>query len=446
MGANASASQESERRKSAEADAERSRQLFVGLAARRAQEAQQRSAASPLTAALQRRSASFSAPLPELPGGGKGGLERRASADGGEAGGGEASTNTRDASPPRSPRAQPQSPCALPQQATPTSDDGDDPALDELVARFEWGRALGVGGYSYVVAAVERRSGRAVAVKCVPRDGLAGRGSQPSPEDAAPASESAAAEAAAAAQELEAQIEREVALQRECASAHVLAVRDFVRTRQLLVIVTDLCKGDLLDTLVEEIEAGEYSERRVAGIVRAVAAALRACHARGVAHLDVKPGNVLLAAEDRASFDAAEGDEGSRVRLADFGMAARVPVQRSVGTPMFVAPEVLTEGVAGTEADMWALGVLTYILLVGFSPWAGARRAADLPRLITTAAYSFDAPAFDHVSAAAKRFVAALLRLRPADRLAAADVATHPWILAATARCVARARAQAALA
>jgi serine/threonine protein kinase len=87
-----------------------------------------------------------------------------------------------------------------------------------------------------------------------------------------------------------------------------------------------------------------------------LASALVHVHALGIAHLDVKPANVLLAAD------------GS-IRLADFGVASRVPARRRRGTPLFVAPEILSTGVAGTAADAWSFGVVVYTLLVGFPPF-----------------------------------------------------------------------------
>ena len=87
-----------------------------------------------------------------------------------------------------------------------------------------------------------------------------------------------------------------------------------------------------------------------------LASALAHVHALGIAHLDVKPANVLLAAD------------GS-IRLADFGVASRVPARRRRGTPLFVAPEILSTGVAGTAADAWSFGVVVYTLLVGFPPF-----------------------------------------------------------------------------
>lgn len=192
--------------------------------------------------------------------------------------------------------------------------------------------------------AVDRRTGTRVAIKCIRKDPLD--------------------------QELCDQIETEVALQSEvCKHENIVSVLEFVNTPSMYFIVMELLDGDLLRNIVTETRAGRYSERQAAETVRGLAAALAACHERGIAHLDIKPDNVL--------FDAH-----GTLKLADFGMAAKVPVYRDVGTPLFVAPEILLEGQCDTKADIFSLGVVAYILLCGFAPWVEARTLDDLSSAI----------------------------------------------------------------
>lgn len=120
-----------------------------------------------------------------------------------------------------------------------------------------------------------------------------------------------------------------------------------------------------------------------------------------------------------------------RLKLADFGLAVevKIPLFTVCGTPTYVAPEILAETGYSLKVDVWAAGVITYIMLCGFPPFRSPNKDQDeLFDLILAGDFEFLAPFWDDVSDIAKDFVKKLLVVDPKLRYAAAQILTHPWI------------------
>src|SRR5262249_17309817 len=141
----------------------------------------------------------------------------------------------------------------------------------------------------------------------------------------------------------------------------------------------DLLEGETLRALLDR--DGPLEERRAARILRDVAAAVAAAHARGVVHRDLKPDNVVLL-------------DGDRVRVLDFGVAKLVGPEadegpaitvdaRVVGTPAYMAPEQVEGATIDARADVWALGVTLYELVSGIRPIEGRTPGEVMRRLLT---------------------------------------------------------------
>jgi len=145
-------------------------------------------------------------------------------------------------------------------------------------------------------------------------------------------------------------------------------------------------------------------------------------HSRGFAHCDIKPRNYLL----RSKRDDVD------VRLADFGFAQHVHAPNSLtsqcGTPFFVAPEVINRKPYDQKVDMWSIGVTTYLLLCGDTPFNGKNRQ-QLFRRISCDEPTFTDDKWGHVSDEAVEFVRKLLTKDPAKRLSAAEALSHRWLL-----------------
>ncbi|XP_066852994.1 calcium/calmodulin-dependent protein kinase type II subunit delta isoform X3 [Anser cygnoides] len=142
----------------------------------------------------------------------------------------------------------------------------------------------------------------------------------------------------------------------------------------------------------------------------------------GVVHRDLKPENLLLASKSK----------GAAVKLADFGLAIEVQGEQQAwfgfaGTPGYLSPEVLRKDPYGKPVDMWACGVILYILLVGYPPFWDEDQHR-LYQQIKAGAYDFPSPEWDTVTPEAKDLINKMLTINPAKRITASEALKHPWI------------------
>ncbi|ONM60070.1 CDPK-related kinase 1 [Zea mays] len=184
-------------------------------------------------------------------------------------------------------------------------------------------------------------------------------------------------------------------------------------------IVMELCKGgELLDRILAR--GGKYSEEDAKVVMVQILGVVSFCHLQGVVHRDLKPENFLFSSKD----------ENSPLKVIDFGLSDFVkPDERLndiVGSAYYVAPEVLHRSY-GTEADMWSIGVIAYILLCGSRPF-WARTESGIFRAVLKAEPSFDEAPWPTLTAEAKDFVKRLLNKDYRKRMTAAQALSHPWI------------------
>uniref|UniRef100_A0A668VFT8 calcium/calmodulin-dependent protein kinase n=1 Tax=Oreochromis aureus TaxID=47969 RepID=A0A668VFT8_OREAU len=185
-------------------------------------------------------------------------------------------------------------------------------------------------------------------------------------------------------------------------------------------LVFDLVTGG---ELFEDIVAREYySEADASHCIQQILEAVLHCHQMGVVHRDLKPENLLLASKLK----------GAAVKLADFGLAIEVQGDQQAwfgfaGTPGYLSPEVLRKDPYGKPVDMWACGVILYILLVGYPPFWDEDQHR-LYQQIKAGAYDFPSPEWDTVTPEAKDLINKMLTINPAKRVTATDALKHPWI------------------
>ncbi|XP_061949814.1 CDPK-related kinase 5-like isoform X2 [Populus nigra] len=184
-------------------------------------------------------------------------------------------------------------------------------------------------------------------------------------------------------------------------------------------IVMELCEGgELLDRILAR--GGKYTEDDAKAVMIQILNVVAFCHLQGVVHRDLKPENFLFTSKD----------EDSQLKAIDFGLSDFVkPDERLndiVGSAYYVAPEVLHRSY-GTEADVWSVGVIAYILLCGSRPF-WARTESGIFRSVLKADPSFDETPWPSLSPEAKDFVKRLLNKDPRKRLTAAQALSHPWI------------------
>ncbi|MED6160361.1 CDPK- kinase 5 [Stylosanthes scabra] len=184
-------------------------------------------------------------------------------------------------------------------------------------------------------------------------------------------------------------------------------------------IVMELCEGgELLDRILSR--GGKYTEEDAKAVLVQILNVVAFCHLQGVVHRDLKPENFLFASKD----------ENSELKAIDFGLSDFVkPDERLndiVGSAYYVAPEVLHRAYS-TEADIWSIGVIAYILLCGSRPF-WARTESGIFRAVLKADPSFEEPPWPSLSDDAKDFVKRLLNKDPRKRMTAAQALGHPWI------------------
>ncbi|GMN37562.1 hypothetical protein TIFTF001_006910 [Ficus carica] len=184
-------------------------------------------------------------------------------------------------------------------------------------------------------------------------------------------------------------------------------------------IVMELCEGgELLDRILAR--GGKYTEDDAKVVMVQILKVVAFCHLQGVVHRDLKPENFLYTSKD----------ENSMLKAIDFGLSDYVKPDEKlndiVGSAYYVAPEVLHRAYS-TEADVWSVGVIAYILLCGSRPF-WARTESGIFRAVLKADPSFDEQPWPLLSLEAKDFVKRLLNKDPRKRMTAAQALSHPWI------------------
>ncbi|THG17102.1 hypothetical protein TEA_008180 [Camellia sinensis var. sinensis] len=204
-------------------------------------------------------------------------------------------------------------------------------------------------------------------------------------------------------------------------SGHIHLVRfyDACEDANNVYIVMELCEGgELLDRILSR--GGRYTEEDAKLIIVQILSVVAFCHLQGVVHRDLKPENFLFSSRN----------EDANMKLIDFGLSDFIrPDERLndiVGSAYYVAPEVLHRSYS-LEADIWSIGVITYILLCGSRPF-WARTESGIFRSVLRADPNFDDLPWPYMSAEAKDFVKRLLNKDYRKRMTAAQALTHPWL------------------
>ncbi|XP_076905596.1 CDPK-related kinase 4-like [Bidens hawaiensis] len=215
-------------------------------------------------------------------------------------------------------------------------------------------------------------------------------------------------------------VRREVKLLKSLSGhQHMVQFHDAFEDEQNVYIVMELCEGgELLDRILAR--GGRYTENDAKSIVVQILSVASFCHLQGVVHRDLKPENFLFSTRQ----------EDSPLKVIDFGLSDFTrPDQRLndiVGSAYYVAPEVLHRSY-NVEADIWSIGVITYILLCGSRPFF-ARTESGIFRSVLRADPNFNDSPWPSVTPEAKDFVKRLLNKDHRKRMTASQALTHPWL------------------
>ncbi|KAK0611540.1 calcium/calmodulin-dependent protein kinase type I [Immersiella caudata] len=263
--------------------------------------------------------------------------------------------------------------------------------------RYKVGKTLGAGSYSVVKECVHIDTGRYYAAKVINKRLMAGR---------------------------EHMVRNEIAVLKKVSMGHqnILTLVDYFETMNNLYLVTDLALGgELFDRICRK---GSYYESDAADLIRATLSAVAYLHDHGIVHRDLKPENLLF----RTPEDNAD------LLIADFGLSRIMDEEQfhvlttTCGTPGYMAPEIFKKTGHGKPVDLWALGVITYFLLCGYTPFD---RDSDFEEMqaILNADYSFTPLEYWRgVSDSAKDFIRRCLTVDPTKRMTAHEALQHPFV------------------
>lgn len=199
---------------------------------------------------------------------------------------------------------------------------------------------------------------------------------------------------------------------------HVVRLADAYETTDRLHLVMDCIEfGEVFERLLRQ---RRFSEEEAALTLRQTLLAVSYLHSQGIVHRDLKPENLMYDSQD-----------GTHLRLIDFGLSAlwkpgNAPLQRACGTLSYTAPEVLA-GSYSTTCDLWSIGVVAFMLLTGFEPFAGTAR--QLMESIQRGRTRSLPDTWKRLSSPASHFVHRLLTVSPAARLSAKAALEHPWLM-----------------
>ncbi|KAL8616041.1 Calcium/calmodulin-dependent protein kinase type II subunit delta [Nucella lapillus] len=279
---------------------------------------------------------------------------------------------------------------------------------------YELKEELGKGAFSIVRRCVQKATGLEFAAKIINTKKLSARDHQ--------------------------KLEREARICRLLKHPNIVRLHDSIQDEGFHYLVFDLVTGgELFEDIVarefySEADASRCIQQILEGVhnchthsiihrdLKQILESVNYCHLHGIVHRDLKPENLLLASKAK----------GAAVKLADFGLAIEVQGDQQAwfgfaGTPGYLSPEVLRKDPYGKPVDVWACGVILYILLVGYPPFWDE----DQHRLyaqIKTGAYDYPSPEWDTVTPEAKHLINSMLTVNPAKRITASEALKHPWI------------------
>ncbi|XP_053242020.1 serine/threonine-protein kinase DCLK1 isoform X2 [Podarcis raffonei] len=262
-----------------------------------------------------------------------------------------------------------------------------------IAERYKVGRTIGDGNFAIVKECIERSTGREYALKIIKKSKCRGK---------------------------EHMIQNEVAILRRVKHPNIVLLIEEMDMPTELYLVMELVKGgDLFDAITS---TNKYTERDASGMLYNLASAIKYLHSLNIVHRDIKPENLLV----------YEHQDGSKsLKLGDFGLATIVdgPLYTVCGTPTYVAPEIIAETGYGLKVDIWAAGVITYILLCGFPPFRGSGEDQEvLFDQILMGQVDFPSPYWDNVSDSAKELITMMLQVDIDQRFSALQVLEHPWV------------------
>ncbi|KAF6744337.1 calcium/calmodulin-dependent protein kinase [Ephemerocybe angulata] len=271
------------------------------------------------------------------------------------------------------------------------------PPSSTVPCQYRTGKTLGSGTYAIVKEAIHITTGKYYACKVINKKLMEGR---------------------------EHMVRNEIAVLKRISSSHpnIVTLHDYFETAHNLYLCFDLCTGgELFDRICAK---GNYYEADAAGLVRTIFKAVKYIHEAGIVHRDLKPENLLFKTQA----------EDADIMIADFGLSRVMDdstlslLTEICGTPGYMAPEIFKRTGHSKPVDVWAMGVITYFLLAGYTPFDRDSQDAEM-QAIVKGDYKYEPEEYwANVSETAKDFVSTCLTVDPAKRPTAAQALKHKWL------------------
>ena len=215
-----------------------------------------------------------------------------------------------------------------------------------------------------------------------------------------------------------AMLESEISILKELDHPNIVRFYETYIDYKYIHIVMQLCTGGELFDRIVKLE--KFSEKDAAELMSKILSAVQHLHEHNICHRDLKPENFLF----------KNNKENAEIKIIDFGLSKKfsnleTDMTTIVGTPFYVAPEVLS-GNYDTQCDVWSWGVILYVLLWGYPPFDGDSNK-DIFRAILKSKLDFDEDEWGNISAEAKDLISRLLEKDPKKRIKVDSALTHKW-------------------
>ena len=261
--------------------------------------------------------------------------------------------------------------------------------------KYTFGKTLGAGSFGIVRYARDNECGEEVAVKIILKKALKGN---------------------------EQVVIDELRLLLELSHPHIVGFRDWFESKDKFYIVTQLATGgELFDRIIQQ---GRFTEHDASLVIVEILEAIQYLHDKHIVHRDLKPENILYLSPEPTS----------NVVLADFGIAKKLEgpdeqLHSSAGSFGYAAPEVIMGVGHGKPCDIWSLGVITYTILCGYSPFRSENVNDFIDEVKNNNAVIFHADYWKSVSKDARRFIIKALQFNPDNRPTASELLRDPWLV-----------------